>query len=58
MLWEFSVLGHFLNADGSLKADLFVDSTHLSTGGYAVLAGDLEPVIERLMKLGPVGARP
>ena len=45
---------HFLNADGSLKSDLFVDGTHLTTPGYAVLAEQLEPVIERLMKLGPI----
>ena len=44
----------FLNADGSLQADLFVDGTHLATRGYAVLAEELEPVIERLMKLGPI----
>jgi lysophospholipase L1-like esterase len=49
---------HFLNADGSLKADLFVDGTHLSLSGYAVLAGELAPMIGRLMKLGPVGAPP
>ncbi len=45
---------HYLNADGSLKAGLFVDGTHLTTRGYAVLADQLEPVIERLMKLGPI----
>ena len=48
---------HFLNADGSLKANLFVDGTHLSPSGYQVLAGELAPVIERLMKLGPAPAR-
>ena len=45
---------HFLNSDGSLKADLFLDGTHLTTRGYAVLADELEPVIDRLIKLGPI----
>ena len=44
----------FLKPDGSLKADLFIDGTHLTARGYAVLADGLEPVIERLMKLGPI----
>jgi lysophospholipase L1-like esterase len=46
--------GHFLNADGSLKAEMFVDGTHLTTRGYATMAEELEPVIDRLMKLGPI----
>jgi lysophospholipase L1-like esterase len=44
----------FLEADGSQKADLFVDGTHLTTQGYEVLAGELEPEIERLLQLGPI----
>ena len=44
---------HFLNADGSLKAEMFVDGTHLTTRGYATMADELEPVIDRLLKLGP-----
>ncbi len=44
----------FLKPDGSLKADLFLDGTHLTTRGYAVLADELEPVIDRLIKLGPI----
>ncbi len=47
---------HFLNADGSLKSELFVDGTHLTTKGYAVLADSLEPVIQRLIKAGPIQA--
>ncbi|MEM7010686.1 MAG: GDSL-type esterase/lipase family protein [Verrucomicrobiota bacterium] len=47
---------HFLNIDGSLKADLFVDGTHLSPKGYAVLASELAPVIERLIELGSAEA--
>jgi lysophospholipase L1-like esterase len=45
---------HFLDADGSLKPGLFLDGTHLTAAGYAVLADKLEPVIERLMSLGPI----
>ena len=44
----------FLDDDGALKADLFVDGTHLTTKGYEVLAGELQPVIERLLGLGSV----
>ena len=44
----------FLDAEGSLKAELFVDGTHLTTRGYEVLADELEPVIERLLGLGPI----
>ena len=44
----------FLKPDGSLKADLFLDGTHLTTRGYAALADELEPVIDRLIKLGPI----
>lgn len=39
----------FLNADGSLKADLFLDGTHLTTCGYQILANELLPEIERLI---------
>jgi lysophospholipase L1-like esterase len=49
---------HFLNADGSLKSELFVDGTHLTTKGYAVLADALEPVIQRLIKAGPIALAP
>lgn len=49
---------HFLNADGSLKSDLFLDGTHLTTKGYAVLADALEPVIQRLIKAGPIQPAP
>lgn len=45
---------HFLDNEGSLKADLFVDGTHLTTQGYQVLATELHPLIERLMSLGPI----
>ncbi|MCP4785861.1 MAG: hypothetical protein GY903_14615 [Fuerstiella sp.] len=45
---------HFLNADGSLKSELFVDGTHLTTKGYAVLADSLEPVIQRFIEAGPI----
>lgn len=45
---------HFLDADGSLKPDLFLDGTHLTELGYAVLAEQLAPVIERLLSLGPI----
>lgn len=43
----------FLNADGSLKSELFIDGTHLTAKGYAVMTDAIEPVIERLMKAGP-----
>ena len=46
----------FTNADGSLKAELYTDGTHLSPAGYVVMADALVPEIERLMALGPVGA--
>jgi lysophospholipase L1-like esterase len=45
---------HFLNADGSFKSELFVDGTHLTTQGYAVLADALEPLIQRLIDAGPI----
>ena len=44
----------FLNAEGSIKPELFLDGTHLTTKGYAVMAGALVPVIERLIGMGPV----
>ncbi len=46
--------GYFTNADGSLKAELFTDGTHLTTEGYKVMADVLEPVIERLIAAGPI----
>jgi lysophospholipase L1-like esterase len=44
----------FLNADGTLTSDLFTDGTHLSDKGYDVLAHALEPVIDHLIKAGPL----
>jgi lysophospholipase L1-like esterase len=44
----------FLNAEGSIKPELFVDGTHLTAKGYAVMADVLAPVIERLVAMGPV----
>ncbi len=44
----------FLDSEGSLKTDLFMDGTHLTTRGYEVLANELQPVIERLLELGPI----
>jgi lysophospholipase L1-like esterase len=44
----------FLNSDGSLREDLFLDGTHLTPCGYQVLADQIQPEIERLIKLGPV----
>ncbi|BCX48056.1 hypothetical protein HAHE_19640 [Haloferula helveola] len=38
---------HFMNADGTLKAGLFTDGTHLTADGYAVMADALLPVIEK-----------
>lgn len=46
----------FMNADGSLKAELYTDGTHLTPAGYVVMADALSPEIERLMALGPVAA--
>ena len=40
----------FTNADGSLKAELYTDGTHLTAKGYQVMADALEPVIERMIK--------
>ncbi len=40
----------FLNADGSLKKDLYTpDSIHLSLAGYGVYAERLRPLLERLL---------
>ena len=44
----------FLNSDGTLREDLFLDGTHLTTCGYHVLADQLQPEIDRLIKLGPI----
>lgn len=46
----------FLNEEGSIKPELFLDGTHLTPAGYAVMADALEPKIERLLKLGPIKA--
>lgn len=42
----------FLNADGTLKTDLYTDGTHLTANGYEVLADAIEPVLERLIQAG------
>jgi lysophospholipase L1-like esterase len=44
----------FLNPDGTLKAELFTDGTHLTPAGYEVMADALVPHIERFMELGPI----
>ncbi len=44
----------FLNAEGTIKPDLFTDGTHLTPAGYEVMADALVPHIERLIKMGPV----
>lgn len=44
----------FLNEDGTLKAELFTDGTHLTSAGYEVMANALVPHIERLMELGQI----
>jgi hypothetical protein len=44
----------FLNADGTLKAELFSDGTHLTADGYQVMADALVPQIERCINLGPI----
>lgn len=44
----------FTHADGSLKADLYTDGTHLTTRGYEVMADALVPVIDRLIEAGPI----
>jgi lysophospholipase L1-like esterase len=39
----------FTNADGTIKKDLFTpDNIHLSLAGYAVYAGRLKPLLEKL----------
>ena len=42
----------FANADGTLKKELFMpDNIHLTQdGGYALFAGKLKPVLEKLWK--------
>jgi lysophospholipase L1-like esterase len=44
----------FLNAEGTIKAELFTDGTHLTPAGYEAMADALLPQIERLIKMGPV----
>jgi lysophospholipase L1-like esterase len=44
----------FLNAEGSIRPELFTDGTHLTAKGYAVMADALLPHIERLIAMGPV----
>ena len=48
----------FLNADGTIKPELFTDGTHLTPSGYTVMAEALVPQIERLIGLGPVKPAP
>ncbi len=43
----------FLDAQGSLKPELFTDGTHLTTAGYAVMAEALVPQIEKWIGMGP-----
>lgn len=44
----------FLNPDGTLKAELFTDGTHLTPAGYEVMADAIAPSIEKLIQLGPI----
>lgn len=44
----------FLNAEGTIKPELFTDGTHLTPAGYAVMADAIIPHIERLIGMGPV----
>jgi len=48
---------HFMNEDGTLKAELYTDGTHLTPKGYEVMADAIQPEIERLMALGPIPQR-
>ena len=45
---------HFLDGEGTLKAGLFTDGTHLTPAGYQVMARALAPRVEHLVKLGPL----
>lgn len=47
----------FTNPDGSLKAELFTDGTHLTTKGYEVMADAIQPEIDRLIRLGPTKSK-
>lgn len=44
----------FLNAEGSIKPELFTDGTHLTSAGYTVMADALVPRIEQLIGMGPI----
>ncbi len=46
----------FMNEDGTLKSELYTDGTHLTPEGYEVMADAIQPEIERLRALGPIGA--
>lgn len=46
---------HFTNEDGSLKSELYTDGTHLTAEGYRVMADAIQPEIDRLIGLGPIG---
>jgi lysophospholipase L1-like esterase len=46
----------FLNAEGTIKPELFTDGTHLTPAGYTVMADALVPHIERLIAMGPVNS--
>lgn len=47
----------FTGDDGKLKPGLFTDGTHLTTQGYEVMAGAIQPEIDRLIKLGPIESK-
>ena len=49
---------HFLREDGALKSELFLDGTHLTAQGYAIMAEKLTPVIQRLIQAGPIQTKP
>ena len=40
----------FLNADGTLKAELFTDRLHLTPAGYRVWADALRPLLDEMLK--------
>jgi beta-glucosidase len=48
----------FTNADGTIKKDLFTpDNIHLSSAGYAVYAGRLKPLLEKLTAAADIRPR-
>jgi len=44
----------FLDAQGTIKPELFTDGTHLTPEGYEVMADAIVPQIERLIGMGPI----